>query len=336
MGKSKTNSKNSFSTKNLNYYYGIPHSHTAFSTGRGSPYDAFEYARRKNLDFLVITDHNTYLTNNIYINNKEISRWTASNNLANKFAKKHDDFLALIGFEGKTKDYGDFNIINSNNFFTGTINDLKLLILWMLNNPDSIVTINHPHKEIKALEYLPLLNKIITSMEVGNGSYPNKYNRYEKYYYFLLDEGWKLGAINGQDNHRMNFGDSENLTVFIAKELTLNNFIEAFRKRRTYSSESRSLKMHFQINDYFMGEEISITDDKLRFSIFALDERIKITEIQIISNNGTIVKKINDINLNSINYLYDHQHQPQESWYLIKIFQEGNRISISSPIFITN
>lgn len=334
MGKSKNTDKIYFSLKNMKYYYGIPHCHTAFSTGRGSPLDAFEYSRNKGLDFLIITDHNSYLTRNIYINNKEVSRWSASNLISSKYAKKHEDFLPLIGFESKTAPYGDFNIINSNNFFTGVVNDLKLLVLWMLNNPDSLITINHPHKNVKSLEYNPLLNKIITSVEVGNGSYPNKYVRHDKYYFYLLDQGWKLGAINGQDNHRLNFGDTENLTVFISDELSINALVDSFRMRRTYSTESRSLKLHFSINDSFMGEEISLKDNKVRFSIFIEDVKVKIKEIQIITNGGNIIKKSTDINLNSIKYLYDHIHESNESWYLIKVIQAENKIAFSSPIFI--
>lgn len=335
MGKSKNVIKNYFSIKSIKYYYGIPHCHTAFSTGRGSPLDAFEYGRDNNLDFMIITDHNSYLTRNIYLNNKETSRWLASNLIANKYAKKHANFLPMIGFETRTTPYGDFNIINSNNFFTGVVNNLKLLVLWMLNNPDSIVTINHPNKNVKNLEYSPLLNKIITSVEVGNGSYPNKYIRHDKYYYYLLDQGWKLGAINGQDNHRMNFGDTENLTVFIANEISVEEFVDSFRKRRTYSTESRTLELYFTINDSFMGEEISLQDSKLRFTIFLSDVKVKIKEIQLITNGGTIFKRVSDINLNSIKYMYDHTHENNETWYLVKVIQENNKVAISSPIFLT-
>ena len=60
------------------------------------------------------------------------------------------------------------NIINSSRFFTGTVNNMQLLILWMLNNPTAFISINHPHKQIENLEYNPILNKLITSIEVGN------------------------------------------------------------------------------------------------------------------------------------------------------------------------
>ena len=203
----------------------------------------------------------------------------------------------------------------------------------MLNNPTAFVSINHPHKTIEHLEYNPILNKLITSIEVGNGSSPNKYLRYEKYYYYLLDNGWKLGAINGQDNHKLNFGDDENLTCVIADELTSTSLVNAFRNRHTYSTESRTLTMYFTINDNFMGDIIPSDNEELQFSIFAHDPIHKILEIDIISTGGIIIKKISDLNLNKVKYLYNHEPLKNELWYIIKITLDNNKIAISSPIF---
>ena len=316
------------------YYYGIPHAHTAFSTGRGTPLEAYEYAKKNNLNFLAITDHNSYLAKNYYVKDKNMSKWNTTKAMSEKFKKKNDILIPLVGFETKTSPYGDLNIINSNTFFTGTVNNIKLLIIWMINNPDAFVTINHPHKEITLLDYSEVLNKIITSIEVGNGSFPNKYIRHDKYYYTLLDKGWKLGAINGQDNHRLNFGDSENLTAIIAPSLSLNNIIDAFRRRRTYSTESRTLRLNFKINNTYMGAILPSDSTKLNFSIFAEDPVVKINEIHIVTNKGNIVKKISDIHLNYIKYLYSHERKENETWYIIKVFQDNHRIAISSPIFI--
>lgn len=334
MGKRKS-PRTKFNIDDFNFYYGIPHAHCGFSTGRGTPVEAFDYARHNGLDFLILTDHNNYLTKTVRIKNNELSKWDAAKYLAARYNKKHENFLALIGFESKTNPFGDINVINPNRFFTGIVNNLQLLILWMLNNPNAFISINHPHKTIEYLEHNPILNKLITSIEVGNGSYPNKYLRYEKYYYHLLDNGWKLGAINGQDNHRLNFGDEENLTCVIADELTSSSLVNSFRNRRTYSTESKNLIMYFTINDAFMGDIITLEDEELQFSIFAHDSINKIKEIDIISNGGSIIKKISDLNLNKVKYLYNHEASENELWYIIKVTLDNNKIAISSPIFRT-
>lgn len=333
MSKKKSYVTEKLAINDLKFYYGIPHSHTAFSTGQGTPIDAFEHARHNGLDFLVISDHNNYLIKKVRIKGSEFTKWDASKLISIKYNKKHENFLPVIGFESKTSSFGDMNIINPNNFFTGNVSNIQLLILWMLNNPNSFVTINHPHKQIQHLDYNPILNRIITSIEVGNGSYPNHYVRYEKYYYYMLDCGWKLGAINSQDNHRINFGDSENLTCFISSSLNYSSFINAFRKRRTYSTESRTLKMYFTINNYFMGDILSKNQEELTFNIYASDINRKIIEIHIISNGGKVIKRINDLTLNKIKYIYKHIPEANEKWYVIKIILENNKMAISSPIF---
>ncbi|GAB6169755.1 hypothetical protein JCM1393_22150 [Clostridium carnis] len=335
MGKKKHKKIKGFDQNNLKFYYGIPHCHTGYSTGRGNPLEAYEYGRKAGLNFMFITDHNSFLSNEVSIKDEGFTRWQGARYYAAKFKKKYEEFLPLVGFECKTTSYGDLNILNSSTFFTGVVKDLKLLALWMLNNPDALICINHPHKNIRSLIYNPVFNKLITCIEVGNGNPLGKYTRHDKYYFHLLDNGWKLGAINGQDNHRVNFGDSENLTVYIGNNLSNDELISAFRARRTYSTESRFLKFYFTINSSFMGEEIILNNNKLKIMIFADDIRYKIKEIQIITNKGTLVKSVNNINLNSIKYIYEHNYSPTESWYVIKIIQEGDKISFSSPIFVS-
>ena len=149
----------------------------------------------------------------------------------------------------------------------------------------------------------------------------------------MLDKGWKLSAINGQDNHRMNFGDTENLTCVIANNLNTNALVDAFRKHRTYSTESRSLIMHFTINNTFMGDTLSKDINSLQFSIYAEDQNYLIKEIHIISYNGSVIKKITDLNLHRIRYIYKHNPKSNETWFIIKILLDKNKLAISSPIF---
>ena len=335
MGKKKHLEISNFDKENIKYYYGIPHCHTDFSTGKGSPIEIYESAYKSGLNFIIITDHNSYLANEFILKEHKCSKFKALKIYSNKIKKKYEDFLPLIGFEAKTNLYGDLNIINTNTFFTGVVKDFKILTLWMLNNPNSFISINHPHKNILELKYNPILNKLITSIEVGNGT-ENKYTRHDKYYFNLLDAGWHLGAINGQDNHKINFFENENLTVCICNSLSTNNIISAFRERRTYSTESKYLRLYFTINDSFMGEEIDLPiTSKLKFMIFAEDVKYKINSISILSNNGKVIKNIDSIGLNSIKYMYEHKRNDNEYWYVIKVIQDNNKIAFTSPIFIS-
>ena len=331
---SKNNIQVRFDRNRIKYYYGIPHCHSQYSTGKGTPYALYEQAMKCGLNFLFITDHNDFLESNTTFRDRNFTKWQATNYAARRIRKDKDNFLPVVGFECKTASFGDLNIINPSNFFIGTVKDLRLLTLWMMNNNNAFISINHPHKNIKDLGYNEVLNKLITSIEVFNGNSSSKYTNHEKYFYFLLDAGWKLGAINGQDNHRMNLDSSDNLTVYIGNDLSRNSLIDAFRAHRTYSTESRFLKLYFSINNTFMGETLTSNYDKLKIFIFIEDIKFKIKEIQILSNGGTIIRKIEDIDLNSIKYIYEHKRLPYENWFVIKILQENNKVAISSPIFI--
>ena len=239
MSKSKSKSKSKhknkiiFDQNKLKYYYGIPHCHSSYSTGKGTPLDLYEFAIKCGLDFLFVTDHNDFLANKTIVKERSFTKWEATNYFSNKIRKNEEDFLPIVGFECRTISFGDFNVINPSNFFTGTVKDLRLLTLWMLNNSQAFIIINHPHKEIGKIQYNEVFNKIITSIEVYNGNPASKYTKHEKYYYQLLDKGWKLGAVNGQDNHRINFDQSDNLTAYIANDLSRNSLIDAFRSHRT-------------------------------------------------------------------------------------------------------
>lgn len=334
MGKKKIDLN--FNKDNIKYYYGIPNYHTTFSTGSSSPVESYEYAYKSHLDFMFITDHNSYLSNMISIKDNKTNKdfkFQITRYYASKIRKKYDNFMPLVGFEAKTYLYGDFNIMNSDNFFTGVVTDIKVLALWMINNPEAFISINHPQKNIKALPFSPLLNRIITSIEVGKCTSNFQNVRYDKYYFALLDDGWKLGAINGQHN-TTKLCDCENLTVCISNNLSKKDIIESFRLRRTYSSESKYLKFHFTIDDNFMGEEFQLKDNLVKFCVYCEDIKYKIKEIHIITNKGMLIKKIDNIDLNSIKYLFDHKVSKNESWYVVKLVQDNDKIAYSSPIFI--
>lgn len=317
---------------NINIYYGIPHCHSLLSNGEGKPNDIFDYAKKKGLDFLILTDHNNYLNDTIKVSSSQISKWSYIIKCCEKYNKKHKSFLALYGFEARLNNLGDITILNSYYFFKGIVNNLDNLILWLLSNP-CILSINHPHSSMESLVFDDYLSEYMCLMEVGNGV-GNKYTRFEKRYYKFLDMGWKVGAINSQDNHKMNFGDYENLTAIICNELTEENIYYALKNRRTYSTESLSLRLMFFIDDTIMGDTLNYIDGSIDFKINAKDNNNCIEKIQIISFQGKIIKDISFPRLSKIKYLYTHYPKKYESWYVIKIFQENNKISLSSPIFI--
>ncbi|WP_040212085.1 PHP domain-containing protein [Clostridium polynesiense] len=337
MGKEKSKKQDRLKIEELKHYYGIPHCHTNYSTGKSSPSEALEYAKNNKLDYIIITDHNDYLEDKAYYKSNITTKWSALEKYIYNFNKKNKSFVALIGFEVHTHSLGDINVLNSPNYFKGTIKKLDNMLLWFIFNKNCIGGINHPGKEILSLAYSELLNKYIRYVEIGNGLFPNRYKRYDKLYFSLLDKGWMLAPINSQDNHKLNYGDSENLTVALCPELSRKNIIKAFKNLSVYSTESRSLRLSFSINNTIMGGIISYEENlNLNFVILAEDKNYKIKEIEIISSCSKIIKSIDNLNQERIRYIYSHRTNLDESYYVVRVYTSSadNKSAVSAPIFI--
>ena len=322
---------------NLKHFYGIPHCHTNFSTGKSSPFEAIEYSKKNNLDYIFITDHNNYLDDNTNYKNKSLSKWRSLEKIIKGSHKKNKNLIIIRGFEVTTVYGCDINLINSKSFFKGELSNYKALLIWLIVARDTIGGFNHPNKKIFTLDYSPELNKYIHYVEVGNGIYPNKYKRYDEIYFSLLDRGWKLGAVNSQDNHKLNYGDSSNVTAVICSELDKKSILKAYRDLRVFSTESRTLTLYYSINDYFMGSTIPYTDGEvLNFNILCEDKVNKIYSIEVISNGGKIVKSINDLELNRVKYIFPLPSNEYNTYYVVRIYfdKKKEKEALSSPIFI--
>lgn len=334
VGKQKTKNREGIKIENLKHFYGIPHCHTNYSTGKSSPLEALEYAKNKGLDFIIITDHNDYLEDKVYYKSNVLTKWETLRKYINYYNKKNKNFLALQGFEVHTNNHGHINIINSNFYFKGTLKKMQNLLFWFVANNESLGGFNHPDKSIINTQYSEDVNNYIKYVEVGNGMFPQKYKRYDKLYFELLDKGWKLGAINSQDNHKLNYGDSENLTVVLCDELNKKSILEAFKLLRVYSTESKSLKLTFSINNHIMGSSIPYDEKtELNFTIIAEDKINKIDKIEIITNGNTIIKSLKDMHQERIRYIFKFPINKSEKYYVIKVYMK-DKIALTSPIFI--
>lgn len=312
----------------LNYYFGNLHSHTSYSSGQGTPLEAFNSARKMHMDFWAVTDHSKAMM-------KE-EKWRGYKYARDKFNKKYKKILAVCGKEISVKGIGHLNLFNCLDIEKIRVNKLDTLENLVSENKDSILCINHPGKSVYNLKNKRHLNENICLMEVGNGKFPDKYNRYEKYYYEMLDKKWYLGAVNGQDNHKKDWGMWDNLTGIVASELKEEYIFSALKKRRTYSTESSTLKIKFKLGDNWMGSIIKGygEGDNLKFTVKCEDEKIPIEKTQIVSNGGKVLQEKNFNGVKKVLWDPIVKVEGDNSWYLLKTIQSGGRVCISSPIFI--
>ncbi len=339
---------NYFSNIKYNFYFGNPHAHTSFSDGQGSPKDAFEYARNKKLDFLFLADHSNFLDGVKHKNfeydkssgqymEKEGSKWYRTRQDVENINNTYSDFTAIRGFETRWFAGGHMTILNSSNYLNGKKQNLKSCSLadWLIKQNNAVAVINHPGRSFKPFKCDSELNRVIRLIEVGNGSYPRGYLRYESYYYKMLDLGWHLGAVNGQDNHIKNWGDDDNLTVILSETLSKDSLINAMINLRTYSTETGSLKLIFKSDDLYMGDRlIKSPGSIINFEIIAEDKSAKIDKIQLLSNEGKVKIEKQFDKLCSVLWKPYITASRDETWYIVKIIHCNGKWGISSPIFI--
>ncbi len=325
-----------------NFYYGIPHSHTSYSDGVGTPTEAYEKAKSKGLDFLVITDHQGKLAKGNFNYDRSISlfgetapKWEMLKLEAESMNFRHNDFAALYGFELSTAFWGHINIINSDTIITKKPSSIDELYTWLCMEENILLSINHPHRSPKTLPFTHNLDNFVNLYEVGNGSTTRIYTRTEENYYKALDYGWHIAAINGQDNHSDDWGESNNVTAAICKELSKDSIINAIKLRRVYSTESKNLKLAVKGNGKWMGSVLNLKKgDVLDIHILAEDNISPIDKLQVITNEGKLVhEKIFGQGYKcewNLSIPIDDEYK----WYVVKVIHADGKVGISSALFV--
>gem|GEM_PF-281323 len=332
--------------QSLNYYFGVPHAHTAFSDGKGTPEEAYQMAKNNKLDYMIITDHSNWLEGDDYISDRKEymekvgSEWEITRKTAEAFnAKYAGEFLALRGFEMTSSNWGHVNVWNSSNYVEAkkTVTELSEFYTWLTKQENMVAAFNHPNwpsDSFNDLAYVPEVDHVMTMLEVGNGAPPYSYARAEEHFFRAMDNGWHVGAINGQDNHSLNFGAPDNLTAVIAEDLSAEAFIDAIKHRRVYSTEARDTKLRVKANGYWMGSTLDVKDGTaLNFDIWVQDNNDPIDEIQIISNGGKILTstKVGDKTEFSWNPVINDGDGA--NWYVVKVIHSNAKWTTASAIF---
>ncbi|SCX75967.1 S-layer homology domain-containing protein [Alkaliphilus peptidifermentans] len=340
-----------------NFYYGIPHAHTAYSDGAGTPTQAFDYAKNNKLDWLFMSDHSNWLDGvsdgnfefnasaNEYIE-VDGSQWYKTRKEAEAInAKYNGEFLAVRGFEMTSSIWGHTNTINSDTYVEAKkqMVPLREYYDWVVDvstRSDANVfnMFNHPNwpdDSFNNLAYVPNLDRYFNGIEVANGAPPYSYSRAESHYWKSLDNGWRVGAMNGQDNHATNWGDPDNLTVVIAEKLDTNNIIDAMNARRMYSTETRTLELTVKGNGHWMGSVIDVSaGDDVNIEILAEDSKVSIDKLQLITNGGHILEeKVFDGGTNKAEWNLTVEASGGAQWFVIKVIHSNGAWGHASPIF---
>lgn len=336
----------------MNIYMGIPHTHTSYSDGMGTPSMACMQAIRNGLNYMIITDHSHYLdgvTQMRYEYSSKLgeyvevpgSEWYKTRRQIEEINSIDSNFAALRGFE-MSCGLGHINVLNTSSYVEGKVHMKKTedFLKWLILQEDAVAAINHPENSNvifsnSLMGFKNDLDGTLCLIEVGNGTPGQGYERYERVLYEGLDRGWHWGVLNSQDNHTDDWGHSTNLTGILASELSPEGILYALRNRNTYSTETGSLKLGFSVNGFPMGSLIELGEgSRATFDVEAKDENYPIRKLELISNGGEIIDEKYFPDLNTVKWNPKVKVQDREKWFLIKVIHHNDAWGISSPIFI--
>lgn len=264
-------------------FFGMLHSHTSLSDGKGMPEAAYDSAREAGLHFFALTEHNhgeaagsdgVFLTPTNYAQLRQVAD------------DKTEDgqFVAIYGQEVSTISKGN----HQNVFFAPEIinmpnGDFRFLYEhWMPDHPDAVaIQLNHPNTGNKALtidygiddydesfsdlvnacdQYVALIEVVKGTIESTATDAPHVNGQYEDPYFFYLNQGFHVAPSVGGDEHKETWGKTMKARVGIwATELTRSGLEEAIRGRHCYATEDDNISVQLRIGEQIMGDAVALT-----------------------------------------------------------------------------
>jgi hypothetical protein len=336
--------------ESYNTYFGYLHAHTGYSDGTGTPDKAYQYARISGkLDFFAVTDHGEMLI---------IWPWQKKWLKIKEAADAHylpGVYVTLWGFEWSNPLLGHVNIINTGDC-TNCLARAGLggIYNWLEARPDGFAIYNHPgdydflsaefgHLAMTEAEAVPQM----VGIETWNGG-----NSFDRYYYrntwkdcnySYMDtgnrNGWRLGALGAQDNHGRDWGAKNQFrTAVLAKELTREEIVAAYRNRRFYATEDNNLYLDFRCSGYPMGSQL--TGVARAFTVTAADQSDDTFKQIRLYRNGDLIAA-QSVTGSSVSVSFtDHETTAAAYYYVIVTENDDNDANgrndeaISAPIWI--
>lgn len=282
-----------------NYYFGNLHAHSDYSDGNQdnpgyTPDDDYTYAMASQcMDFLGISEHNHYTSNNNPGN--KLSTYGLGITQATNFTTAHPSFIALYGMEwgvisngGHVLVYGDgmnnlwgwesgsggwgatsnYNEFIAKSDYTGATG----LFQTVNNNSatNTFASLAHPNDNdygnLANIGYSSAFDAAISTTAVESGpstsanttySNPGSSMSYLWYYQKLLAKGYHLAPGIDHDNHNTTFGRTTySRSAVVAPALSKTAIISGFRNMHVYATQDCDTKVDFTVNTKIMGSSV--------------------------------------------------------------------------------
>ncbi len=316
-------------------YYGNLHNHTTASDGELSIEQAYSTAKASGMDFYSTADHAEQLSS---------SEYNTTINTANSY-NEDGVFTTFYGFEWSDWNDGHITVTNAPSFLSAGLGfgGFDDLMSW-IKQYDCIAWLNHPGREgngsFDAFTDAP--NDQVVGMELWN-----KGSGFDTYYYndgFYSNDGnlgyweeglvrgWKLGAAGAEDNHGTDMGtDSDMMMAVLANNLTRAELYAAFKARRFYATEDKSIAMSFKMAGQEMGSTVAGGPVDMQVQAFDKDNNVSFTKIMLFKN-GLEYQEWN-VSTPNLNHTSTVSAADGDIFY-VKLTLSSGKEAISSPIWI--
>ncbi len=316
----------------LKIFYGNLHSHTSFSDGKGTPEEAYSYAKKYG-DFLAVTDHCYFLKIPVDGQKKTVLTQQAARN-----ATEPGKFVGLQGFEW-TAGSGHINVFETIDFISrDEKGDLKDFYEWIVKSK-KLAQFNHPGMTFGNFQnfwFVPEADKYVNLVEIGNGnSTSNDTISEEMYSNFILalNRGWHVSPTANQDNHKQNWiGANDSRTGVLAKSLTYDDIMDALWNRRTFASEDKNVKLYVFGNNRIMGS-ILYDSTQITLAIKYEDKNDPVEQFSIVTQSKVFeVKEV--VGKDSFEITKTFDVPDGYEWYFVYIRQKDGNEIVSAPIWV--
>lgn len=310
--------------KELNLYCGQVHSHTAESDGLGTPEQAIEHARDVNhMDYFAVTDHTHYMEEKDY---RRQIRLANSVNVPGKFAMMYGFEMTWNSGNGF---WGHTNVLNTEwiNLYP-MCTDMYEFYKQVEADEGAVAMFNHPDQEWGNNNEFEWCGKKIAErycLSEINGAH------YDPFYALSLSKGWRTAPVYNEDNHRTTWGDTGRMGYVLAPSLTRENILDGMRRRRTYSTTDRTMKVRYKVNGEWLGSVLQ-APEKLVVDVEVTTERVEgIGKLELMTEDNIVVASVDAGVLRE--FAWQVEVTPDFDYYYIRI-TNGNTYTVTAPVFI--
>ena len=313
--------------KELHFYCGQVHSHTFDSDGRGTPEEAYAYARDvSHMDYFAVTDHSQSFTESDYQRQIEVAN--AANDPCN--------FAAIYGFEMTYSDlngyFGHTNLLNPTcACHTPNATDLDAYYKFAEQHNEAVAMFNHPRVTWGNFdEFHPAGDKLRDQFALLELNVPAVDHAG---YALALSKGWRVSPVYNEDTHHADWGITKKMGVVLAPALTRENILDAMRRRRTYTTSDRTLRVYYRVNGAWLGSVLDAPE--------TLDVEVEITtecelgigKIELLTEDSIVVATVEAGALSE--FRWHVELNPDFDYYYLRI-TNAKHYTVTAPVFVEN